>query len=639
MLQTTSQQQYKSVNYCTVSVSLWSVYGLPTHPAAPEAPKCCRSPQGLQRFTISHFTNCQCIPAKMWSDNESEYDVDDPGQLSDFADTASIVTHLSTDDEVQDDPLFDDLEFEDSADDEEWQCVVDNDRGPLPIPFTATPGPHHIPPNTARPIDYFNLFFDNTVIDNIVEETNRYSNQYIEAKKEYLANHPQSLTHQWIQQGHTYAEEIRALLGILFNMGFIKKPTLDSYWDTTHPSLDTPWFPKHFNRNRFQLLLKFLHFNDNSQLDENSENNILFKIQPLIDHFQAAFTTYFHPDKNISLDESMIGYKGATPSLRQYLPNKHARYGIKVWCVCDVSTGYTFTFEIYEERARTPANNIRTTHSTAIRLLTRASLCNIGHNVGFDNFFSSPSLFKDLYQRATTATGTVRRNRVGLPDALQGTKVLRNEVAEWRQGSLLCVKYKDGNKTPVHLISTSCSGGFSQTTNRQGKKVSRPNIVVEYNKIMGGVDLKDTKLYAYLPEKQTVKWTTKVAFYLFGTALLNSYIVYKKHATGRILTRMNFTMSVIDELMKKYEPQKVQCRRRTREEIEERQQQTFVTQINTNIPVPHTPPHKMIKLPKKKLRNCVAGHNHRVRSNYICAECNVGLCVTCFHGYHDTHHH
>ncbi|KAK3889912.1 hypothetical protein Pcinc_006066 [Petrolisthes cinctipes] len=336
----------------------------------------------------------------------------------------------------------------------------------------------------------------------------------------------------------------------------------------------------------------------------------------------------------------MIGFKGATPSLRKYLPNKHhARFGIKVWCVCDVSTGYTFTFEIYEERARTPANNnIPTTHSTAIRLLTRASLCNIGHNVGFDNF-SSPALFKDLYQRATTATGTVRRNRVGLPDALQGTQVLRNEVAEWRQGSLLCVNYKDGNKTPVHLISTACSGGFSQTTNRQGERVSRPNIVVEYNKIMGGVDLKDTKFYAYLPERRTVKWTTKVAFYLFGTALLNSYIICKKHVTGRILTRMDFTMSVINELVKKYEPHKVRCRRRTREEIEERQQQTFVTQINTNIPVPHTPPHKMVKLLKKKLRNCVAAHNHRVRSNYIRARCNVGLCVTCFHGYHDTHHH
>ena len=119
------------------------------------------------------------------------------------------------------------------------------------------------------------------------------------------------------------------------------------------------------------MQLKFLHFNDNAQVDENSDN-VLFKIQPLIDHFQTTFTTYFHPDKSISLDESMTGFKGATPRQRQYMPNKHhARFEIKVWCACDVRTGYTSTFEIYEGRARTPAdNNIPTTHSTAIRLLT-----------------------------------------------------------------------------------------------------------------------------------------------------------------------------------------------------------------------------------------------------------------------------
>ncbi|KAK4322429.1 hypothetical protein Pmani_006769 [Petrolisthes manimaculis] len=129
------------------------------------------------------------VSTYMWSDSEPEYDVHDPGQLSDFADTASIVTHLSTD-EIQDDLLFEVSEFEDSTDDEEWQRVVDNDRGPLPIPFTATPGPHHIPPDTSP--DYFHQitstwFFYSTLIDGFVEDTNRYSNQYIDAKEEYLA--------------------------------------------------------------------------------------------------------------------------------------------------------------------------------------------------------------------------------------------------------------------------------------------------------------------------------------------------------------------------------------------------------------------------------------------------------------------
>ena len=136
-----------------------------------------------------------------------------------------------------------------------------------------------------------------------------------------------------------------------------------------------------------------------------------------------------------------------------------------------------------------------------------------------------------------------------------------------------------------------------------------------------------------------MKWTTYVAFYLFGTALLNLYIIYSMHATKRILKRMDFTLSVINELVQKYEPQSVRCRKRSRDETEECHRQSFVNQTNINIHVPHTSPHKMVKLLKKKLLNCVSGHKRRVRSNYICARCNVGLCVTCFYEYHDTFHH
>ncbi|KAK4326321.1 hypothetical protein Pmani_003184 [Petrolisthes manimaculis] len=187
----------------------------------------CQSPR--PHFKQTQFT-CQppmvlvkpfqftCQPPKpyvklsnMWSDSEPEYDVDDPGQLSDFADTASIVTHLSTD-EIQDDLLFEVSEFEDSTDDEEWQRVVDNDRGPLPIPFTATPGPHHIPPDTSP--DYFHQitstwFFYSTLIDGFVEDTNRYSNQYIDAKEEYLATptitYPPMVLPSDFSRGQVYA--------------------------------------------------------------------------------------------------------------------------------------------------------------------------------------------------------------------------------------------------------------------------------------------------------------------------------------------------------------------------------------------------------------------------------------------------
>lgn len=127
---------------------------------------------------------------------------------------------------------------------------------------------------------------------------------------------------------------MRAFLGVALNIGIVQKPTIESFWDTMHPSIGTPWLREYFKRNRFQLLLKFLHFNDNSNYNEQNPDHVLYKIQPLIDHFQAKFLQYFHPDKNISLDESLISFKGLTPHIRHFMRNKHhAKFGKKMWCV------------------------------------------------------------------------------------------------------------------------------------------------------------------------------------------------------------------------------------------------------------------------------------------------------------------
>lgn len=541
--------------------------------------------------------------------------------------------NLSYEDETsgEDESSGDDGSAGDNCDDE-WRRLSDVcDRGPMPIHFSATPGHKNVPQGISSPIEYFSLFFTDEILDKIVEETNRYSDQYVEEHEEDLATHPKSRVHQWLHSGHTHKEEMRAFLGVCLNMGIVNKPTIESFWDTKHPSINTPWFSQHFKRNRFQLLLKFLHFNDNSLYNEENPDHALYKIQPIIEHFQAKFLQYFHPGKDLSLDESLIAFKGLTPHLRQYMRNKHhAKFGIKMWCVCDVNTGYTCTYEIYAGKTREPPvrGPVNITQRTVIRLLNQARVLNLGHNVGFDSYFSSPALFQDLYDRSTTATGTVRSNRLGLPHDMRDTRVLNNEVAEWRHGNLLCVKYRDGKKEPVHLISTSCRGGFTQVTTRKNERVTRPNIVCEYNKIMGGVDLKDKKLYAYLSERRTLKWTTKVAFYLFGTAVLNSYIIYKVHTNGNVMSRLDFMLSIIDDLVKDFNLQRAQ--RRPREDIERQRQPLAVLQMNNQLHYEH----RLEKLPKKKLRNCVAGHDRRVRSNYICRKCNVGLCVTCYHDFH-----
>ncbi|XP_064120710.1 piggyBac transposable element-derived protein 4-like [Macrobrachium nipponense] len=145
---------------------------------------------------------------------------------------------------------------------------------------------------------------------------------------------------------------MRAFIGIALIMGIVRLPGINDYWDTCHKPISQTWFREHFERDRFKLLLKFLHFanNDGMPAQDSQDYDPLYKNKPVIDYFVHVFKRHFHPSQNITIDESMVSFRGRTPHLRQYMPQKrHARFGVKLWCLCDTKTGYTHTFEVYKE--------------------------------------------------------------------------------------------------------------------------------------------------------------------------------------------------------------------------------------------------------------------------------------------------
>lgn len=74
--------------------------------------------------------------------------------------------------------------------------------------------------------------------------------------------------------------------------------------------------------------------------------------------------------------------------------------------------------------------------------------------------------------------------------------------------------------------------------------MSKPAVINQYNKFMGGVDVSDMMLYIYLDER-TLKYWKKVVFSIFARMVLNSYIIYKENTSGRIMSRIQFTSSII----------------------------------------------------------------------------------------------
>ena len=180
--------------------------------------------------------------------------------------------------------------------------------------------------------EIFDTFFSDKLVSVIVRETNRYAKDCL--KKEDTT---------W----ETNVNEIRAFIGFIVLMGIEKLRHLYDYWSTS-PMLH--YFPvaSRISRNRFIEIRRYLHFVDNATLPKRGEDGYdkLGKIRPIIDIVNARMIDSCMPHKENLIDEAMIRFKGRS-SLKQYVPKKPIRRGIKAWVRADSSNGYICQFDIY----------------------------------------------------------------------------------------------------------------------------------------------------------------------------------------------------------------------------------------------------------------------------------------------------
>ena len=100
------------------------------------------------------------------------------------------------------------------------------------------------------------------------------------------------------------------------------------------------------SRNRFQSNFQFLHFADNSHYDPNDPNrDHLCKVRCLVEFLVNKFKTVYVPDQHISIDEELLLWKGNI-SFKQYIPTKKARFGMKMFSLCE-NSGYLWNSFVY----------------------------------------------------------------------------------------------------------------------------------------------------------------------------------------------------------------------------------------------------------------------------------------------------
>ena len=127
-----------------------------------------------------------------------------------------------------------------------------------PLPFVESVGPTSKLDSMATPLDFLLLLFDEDIFQVIVDETNRYALQPPPGKR-----------YKWY---NTCIDEIKLFLGIIIAMGLHKLPRLEDYW-SSDSLLGVPSIIDGMPIDRFKVLLRNLHLNDNEKMKKRDDPN------------------------------------------------------------------------------------------------------------------------------------------------------------------------------------------------------------------------------------------------------------------------------------------------------------------------------------------------------------------------------
>jgi hypothetical protein len=136
--------------------------------------------------------------------------------------------------------------------------------------------------------------------------------------------------------------------------------------------------------------------------------------------FVSAWMSEYNMEQNVSVDESLVLYKGKHSNIR-YIPSKADKWGFKFYSLCESSSGYTYN-SIIDQGAFTKVlpitqfPDLQVPGQYVMKLML--PILNRGHLLGVDNFYTDVVLFLHLLDNGTDAIGTLRKGRRCIPSKI-----------------------------------------------------------------------------------------------------------------------------------------------------------------------------------------------------------------------------
>ena len=507
---------------------------------------------------------------------------DDPDESDE--DAVEIVGYSSSEDESD--------EKENISPNSAWTQQTHDIRLPS---FNLPSGPN-LPRNRIRSeLGYLQCFLTEELVSIIATNTNLY------ARSKHVAA-------EW----STSAAEIWRFIGVHIFMGIVDLPSVPMYWEARWRQ---SYVVQTFSRDRFKELLRYFHIAEPTPT--GVRHTVIDKIKPLHDLCLSTFSEYYIPGLELTVDESMVRFKGRS-SWKTVIKGKPTPIGYKLYTVG--SHGYLLNFQLYKGKGGYPVEQ-GVIHHVVVDIVQRWA--HSDRILFTDNLYTSPALCRHLLTIGLRSCGTVRTNRRHLPPDLKDSmkRLQRGEMKVWQSGQLGCLLWYD--RQPVVMLSTHHRVDVMVTLEKNRgpnhpPTITTPKVSVDYNFHKCHVDTVDQLRQYYAMQRKSMKNWPSLAWWLIDMCIINAYTLWCLDNNSQI-SQLDFRQAILQQLAASYPLQR-------------------------NSALIHIPPHQQSTIeshwPKhshkaRECKHCTEGRIRRRRSEVVCKQCGVHLCLEpCFELYH-----
>ncbi|XP_066967412.1 piggyBac transposable element-derived protein 4-like [Macrobrachium rosenbergii] len=236
-----------------------------------------------------------------------------------------------------------------------------------------------------------------------------------------------------------------------------------------------------------------------------------------------------------------------------FIPNKPAKYGIKLVMACDAETHYMCNSIPYCGKT-TGADRVISLGEFFTTELVKPFRTS-GRVVTTDNWFTSLPLAKSLQKYGMHLVGTIRPKPYMPLELLTFPMELGQSVAVYNyedKATLMCQRVKSTKR--MQILSTV----HHQPTLVERQKT---HIHMYYNATKGGVDTFDQLCAAMTCSRKTRRWPLCVFFGLLNIVVNNAFIIYQHRPENAKVSRRKFAMDLALELCRPWAFNRLQQKR------------------------------------------------------------------------------